>query len=193
MQNVTKPISTAGLDHPAAAEKRGIKARALDELKRFIVITLYLWALFSLFSIYKGMILRENGINVWAQSFAIINALIFAKVILLAQALNLDASLRKYPLVYSVLGNSLSFTFVLFAFHILEEAVRAKIKGLSLATSIADFGGGNLAGFLTMGAIFFVALIPFFTFQEVARVVGGRALWDLFFTSEGKASKLSHE
>ena len=40
----------------------------------------------------------------------------------------------------------------------------------------------DLAGFLTLGAIFFVVLIPFFGIREVARAVGGQALWDLFFT-----------
>ena len=122
------------------------------------------------------MVLQEHGISVWEQSFAIVNALIFAKVILIAQALKLDAGLRKYPLVFTVLGNAFLFAIVLVAFHILEQAIRALAKGLPLVASIADFGGGTLRGFLTIGAIFFVALIPFFGLDEVARVIGGQAL-----------------
>ena len=185
MQNVTGAASVA-----AAPEKPSFKSRALDELRQYAVITLYLWVFFALFSFYRRMILEENGINVWAQGFAIINALVFAKVILIAQALNLEAGLRQYPRVFIVLGNSALFTIVLLAFHVFEEAIKAWFEGRPLATSISDFGGGTLAGFLTMGAIFFVVLIPFFGLQEIARAVGGRALWELFFSGRAQTFHL---
>jgi hypothetical protein len=178
MQNVTGGASVAA----AAPEKPSLKSRALDELRQYAVITLYLWVLFAVFSLYRRMILQEHGISAWQQGFAIVNALVFAKVILIAQALHLEAGLRKYPRIYIVLGNALLFTIVLIAFHVLEDAVKAWFESRPLATSIADFGGGTVSGFLTLGAIMFVALIPFFGMQEVARAIGGRALWDLFLT-----------
>jgi len=187
MQNVTGAASATGA---AASEKPSLKSRALDELRHYAVITLYLWVFFALFSLNRRMILQEHGISVWRQSFAIVNALVFAKVILIAQALNLEAGLRKYPRIFIVLGNSLLFTIVLLAFHILEEAIKAWIQGRPLVTSIADFGGGTLSGFLTVGAIFFAALIPFFGIQEVARAVGRRALWDLFFSGRAQTFRL---
>jgi len=187
MQNVTGAASAAGA---AALEKPSLKSRALDELRQYAVITLYLWLLFAVFSLYRRMILQEHGISVWQQSFAIVNALVFAKVILIAQALHLEAGLRKYPRIFIVLGNAFLFTIVLLAFHILEEAIKAWIDGRPLATSVASFGGGTLSGFLSMGAIFFVALIPFFGIQEVARAVGGRALWDLFFSGRAQTFRL---
>jgi hypothetical protein len=187
MQNVTRAASAAGA---AAPEKPSLKSRALDELRQYAVITLYLWVLFAVFSLYRRMILQEHGISVWGQSFAIVNALVFGKVILVAQALSLEAGLRKYPRIFIVLGNSVLFTIVLMAFHILEEAIKAWVEGRPLATSVADFGGGTLSGFLSMGAIFFVALIPFFGIREIARAVGGRALWDLFFTGRAQTFHL---
>jgi hypothetical protein len=179
MQNVTGAAPTAGA---AAQEKPSLTARALDELRKYLIITLYLWVFFALFSFYRRMILEENGISVWQQTFAIINALVFGKVILIAQALHLEAGLRKYPRILIVLGNALLFTIVLIAFHVLEEAIKAWFQSRPLVTSIADFGGGTLAGFLTVGAIFFAVLIPFFGLQEISHAVGSRPLWDLFFT-----------
>src|SRR5271169_270899 len=136
MQNAMGTTSAAGA---AAVEKPSLKARALDEFRHYVVITLYLWLLFALFSLYRRMILQENGIGVWGQTFAIVNALVFAKVILIAQALHLEAGLRKYPRIYIVLGNALLFTIVLIAFHIFEDAVKAWFESRPLATSIADF------------------------------------------------------
>jgi hypothetical protein len=179
MQNVTGTAPTAAAGAP---EKPSLKECALDELRQYAIITLYLWVFFALFSYYRRMILEEEGISVWQQTFAIINALVFGKVILIAQALHLEAGLRKYPRIFIVLGNALMFTIVLMAFHVLEEAIKAWFESRPLADSVAAFGGGTLAGFLTLGAIFFVVLIPFFGIQEIARAVGGQPLWDLFFS-----------
>jgi hypothetical protein len=66
-------------------------------------------------------------------------------------------------------------------------------KGRPLETSIADFGGGTVRGFLTMGAILFVCLIPFFGVEEVSRAVGGQALWDLFFSRRERTFRLIEE
>ena len=123
------------------------------------------------------MILQENGISVWGQSVAIINALVFAKVILLAHALHLEAGLRKYRRIWIVLGNAFLFGAVCIAFHVGEDAIKAWWGGRPTSASVSDFGGGTVSGFLTMGL--FVALIPFFGMQEVARAIGGQALWDI--------------
>lgn len=196
MQNPIRPSSATDSGDAVSASavhKPSLKHQAIEEFRHYFVITLYLWVLFVLFSIYKRMILQQHGVSVWEQSFAIINAMVFGKVILIAQALNLGAGLRKYPLIFSVVGSSIFFTIVLFAFHILEEAIRASVMGLPLGNSVVDFGGGNLQGFLTLGAIVFVALIPLFIFQEVARVVGVGALWELFLSRGGTTFRLIKE
>ena len=192
MQDAAKTASGASAP-TAGAKKESLEARALIELKRYAIITLYLWVLFVLFATYKRMLLQEHGISLWNQSFAIVNALIFGKVILIAQALDLGRNLREQALVWVVVGKSLLFSIVLILFHIAEEAIRAWFKGLPLSSSIQDFGGGTWPGLLTYAAIFFVVLIPFFAFQEVAEVVGVAPLRDLFFTRDRKTFKLVRE
>ncbi len=177
----------------AAAKKESLEERAINELKRYAIIVLYLWVLFALFSAYKRLLLHENGISVWNESFAIVNALIFGKVILIAQALSLGGNLRNRALVWTVLGKSLLFAAVLILFHIGEEAIRAWFKDLPLSTAVADFGGGTWPGLVTYAAIFFVALIPFFAMQEVSDALGADALWSLMFTSRRKAFRLVQE
>ena len=162
-----------------AGSKKSLKERALSELEKYAVITVYLWLLFALFSLHKQLVLG-HGVSVWQQGFAIVNALIFGKVILIGQALNVGKGLERRALVWVVLGKSLIFAILLLAFHITEEAIRAWFKGQPLSTSFADFGG-SVPGLMTYAAIFFVALIPFFAFQEAARLLSGGALWNLFF------------
>lgn len=188
MRNVTNPAPGA----TAVGGKKGLKERAVSELEKYAVIVAYLWLLFALFSLYKRQVLQMNGISVWQQSFAVVNALIFGKIILIAQALELGKSLERRTLAWTVLGKSLIFAIVLIAFHIAEEAIRAWFEGQPLSAAVADFGG-TLFGLLTYAAIFCVALIPFFAFHEVARLLGGSALWNLFFRRGAERFRLVQE
>jgi hypothetical protein len=72
-----------------------LKERAISELEEYAVITAYLWLLFALFSLHKQLV-QGYGISVWQQGFAIVNALIFGKVILVGQALGLRR-IRSHP------------------------------------------------------------------------------------------------
>src|SRR5208282_3164613 len=135
MQNAAK--TTSGGAPTARAKKETLEERALTELKRYAVIVLYLWVLFALFASYKRVLLHENGISVWNESFAIVKALIFG------------GSLKDRALVWIVLGKSLLFAIVLMLFHIGEEAIRAWFKDLPVSTAVADFGGGTWLGLVT--------------------------------------------
>jgi len=175
MQNV----ANAAPGTVEAGSKRSLKERALGEFEKYAIITFYLWLLFALFSLHKQLVLG-HGISVWQQGFAIMNALIFGKVILIGQAFEVGKRLERRALVWVVLSKSLIFAIMLLAFHIAEEAIRAWFKGQPLASGFADFGG-SLVGLVANAAIFFVALIPFLAFQEAARALGSGALWNLFF------------
>jgi hypothetical protein len=59
-----------------------LKAKGIDEFKRFIVIFVYLWAIFGLFVLNQAVILRQT--SYLFQGFALINAAILAKVMLVA-------------------------------------------------------------------------------------------------------------
>lgn len=175
MHNVTYTAPGAG--EPGG--KKGLKERAVSELEKYAVITVYLWLLFGLFGLHREL-LQGHGISLWQQGFAIINALVFGKVILIGEALKVGKRQERRPLAWSVLYKSLIFAILLVAFHLLEEAIRAWFESRPLSTVVTE-SGGSLAGIAAYAAIFFVVLIPFFAYEEVARVLGGRTLWDLFF------------
>ena len=164
-----------------AGSKKSLKERALSELEKYAVITVYLWLLFALFSLHRQLV-QGHGVSVWHQGFAIVNALIFGKVILIGEVLDVGRVLERRALVWVVFGKSLIFAILLLAFHMVEEVIRAWFESEPLSTAFVDFGG-TLPGLLTEVAIFFVALIPFFAFQEAARILGIGVLWNLFFHS----------
>ena len=66
-----------------------LKQKAYHELKEYILIVLYLWVIFGLFLLYKSVILNEEHISYLARGFALVNALVLGKFVLIARALHL--------------------------------------------------------------------------------------------------------
>ena len=99
MENVanTAPATTGG--------KKSLTERAFGELEKYAIIIVYLWLLFGLFSLHKQLV-QGHGISLWHQGFAILNALIFGKVILIGQALKVGKGLERRELIWTVLGRS---------------------------------------------------------------------------------------
>jgi hypothetical protein len=112
--------------------------------------------------------LGQRGINFAAQGFAVVNALVLAKVMLVAEDLNLGRWVRPRPLIYPILHESFLFTVLFICFHILEHVVIGLFHGETIAASIPAIGGGGFAGLLCVAVILFIALIPFFGFRAVS-------------------------
>ena len=166
-------------------------ARATRGIKRFVVLFLYLWLLFGLFVVNERIILQQHGIGFSAQGFAVINAFVLAKVMLVAEELNLGLWLRCRPLIYPILYESLVFTALFLCFHVGEGVVIGFVKGKSLAASVPVIGGGGLAGLVCVAVILFVALTPFFAFRNLSHVIGPERLNAMLF-GEAPSSPTVH-
>ena len=160
---------------------RSLKQKAIEQMKEFLFIALYLWLVFSLFIVYKSVILAEHQIPFKYHGFAIINALALGKVMLVAKDLHWGERFDDAPLIYPTLLKTALFTVVLACFKILEDAAVGLYHGKSFADSIADLGGGTLQGILILTLLLFVILIPFVGFGELKRVLGEGKLKQLFF------------
>jgi hypothetical protein len=161
--------------------KHDFKERARDQIKNFSVMFLYLWVVFGMLAIHESFVLSQHQIHYVAHGLAVINALVFAKVMLVAEDLRLGHRLNDKPLVFSILLKSLLFGIALICFHILEHVLIGIWHGEPIVESIADIGVNQLGGIVSVGIIATVALIPFFILREISRVIGGDNVWALFF------------
>ena len=143
---------------------------------------LYVWVLLALFDIHQSIILAQEHINYQAQGFAIVNALILAKVLLIGEDLQLGNRFRDKALLYSILYKCFVFTLFIIGFHILERLIVGVWGGRTIAQSFPSIGGGSVTGIVALGATLFVALIPFFAFREISRVIGRGELWSLLLS-----------
>jgi hypothetical protein len=161
--------------------KHNLKERAKDQLSNFTLMFLYLWVVFGLLAIHESLILSQHQIAYQAHGFAVVNALIFAKVMLVAEDLRLGHRLNDKPLIYSILFKSLLFGLTLICFHVVEHVLIAIWDGKTMAVSISEIGADKLGAMVSVGIISTVALVPFFILREISRVIGGGKFWSLFF------------
>ena len=146
-----------------------------------MVISFYLFVVFSSLVVHRSIILAEHHIDYTLHGFALINALALAKVMLVAQDLHLADGFHDALLIDPTLLKSFVHTIVLACFKIAEDFAGGRIHGRSFQESISDLSGGTWKGILTLAALVFVMLIPFFGFTELRRVFGAECSFGVFF------------
>ena len=161
--------------------QRDLKERASEEFKRFIVIFLYLWIVFGLLALHTSLVLSQRHLDYEEHTFAIINAFVFAKVLLVGEHFHLGTRFAGKPLIYPILHKCFVFTVLLISFHIIESVVVGVWRGGTIANSLPPILGWSPRGLLAVGVICFLVLLPFFGFREIARVMGRREMWALLF------------
>jgi hypothetical protein len=190
---ITKPSSAA---EPSPSEQAGsvrpdknLRSKLLEEIKTFLTMTIYLWVLFFLFSLHEAIVLSKYNINYTFFGLPLVNALVLAKVMLVAEDLHLGERFKQRPLVYPIAYKSAIFTAVFICFHVAEEAVIELFHGKSVSESLSSVGGGSLRGILSVAAIMAVALSPFFAFRELGRAIGERELRSLLFHPKSRPAQ----
>ena len=158
--------------------KQTLKRRVVHEAREYLVISCYLFVVFSFFVLYKMVILGEVHIDA-LHGFALFNALALGKVMLVAQELRLGDQFRHAPLIYPTLIKSFLFTIVLACFKIVEDGAVEILRGKAFHTVL--FAGASWKGNLILSFLVFVMLIPFFGFTELRRVFGAERLAGVFF------------
>jgi len=158
-----------------------LAARLFQAARGFLVISAYLWVILSLFALHDSILDPQDGF-LYGQGVAILNALVLGKVVYFAEHFRVGEKFETRPLIYPILFKSGIFSLILIGFHLIENAVRGALKGLSISESLSAVGGGTLAGLLSIGVIIFVVLIPFFAFRELVKLVGSDVMRELLLT-----------
>ena len=167
-----------------------LKERALDEFRRFLLMFVYLWVVFGLFVLNESLVLGERNMTFAFQGFAVVNAAILAKVMLVAEDLKFGRRFDHLPLIYPVIYKAAVFATVFILFHTMERIAIGMFGGKTAADSLPHIGGGTWQGGLTVWAVVAVSLLPFFALHEISRYMGPSGLWILMFRSKPKDGHL---
>lgn len=99
------------------------RQKVARELKEMLALFLYLALFFCTFITYRRLIMHELGVSYFHYGFALLKALLLAKVILLGQLTRLSKRLDERPLIVPTFYKVIVFALFTMAFEILEHAI----------------------------------------------------------------------
>jgi len=170
-----------------------LKEKAIEEFRSFFVMALYLWFVFSLMLLNEAIILKKPDFNFLAQGFAVINALVLAKVMLVADDLGFGRGLDGLPLIWPILYKAVLYGLLFVAFHELEHYVVAWFSGNAETIKLPTVGGGSWGGAVCVWAVMAVSLLPFFAIREISALVGKGRVWRLMVVPGARAAFAAEE
>lgn len=160
---------------------RRLSELAREEMVRMLTIFVYLWLLFALFNLHEYLVLSQVSVPYFKFGVSAFNALVFAKVMLLAEKIPIASWLRKKPLAIPILARAICFAMLFMLAHLIESVVEGLFHHENVADSLPSYGGGFL-GALATAVIIAVSLIPFLAFEELELALGPGTLRGLLLT-----------
>lgn len=179
--------TAAASGEPIADHKGGWKSKITHEVKQFIRLFIYLYAMFGLFLLHESVVLARYDIPFTRYGFALVTALVLAKVMLVMEEFNVARGFESRPRIYSIIYKSVVYAVVFMVFYVLEEVVGGLLRGEALRASVPSIAGGTPQGVLIALVIVSAALVPYFTFKELGRILGEDVLHSLLFERNSKS------
>jgi hypothetical protein len=167
-----------------------VEKMAVHEIKQFVAMFLYLFVLLGLFTLHESLVLAQHKISFTHYGFAAINALVLAKVMLVAEDFHLGHRFEKRRAIFSILLKSLLFAVLFICFHVIEESIGGMLDGKTLAESIPSFSGNGSSIFRVaiLAIIMTFALTPYFAYTQVARAIGRDRLRAILLSRDAPVS-----
>jgi hypothetical protein len=162
-------------------KKGNLKDKIFYEMAEYWINVCYLTLAFASFTQYRRLILAAHGITYTNYWFALIKALILAKVIMIGSVVRLGRGLEQKPLLYPTLYKTVVFSLFCGLFTLIEHAIKGLWQGEGVMGGLADLLGKGHHELLANSLVVFVAFIPYFGVKELGQVLGEDKIRALFF------------
>jgi hypothetical protein len=157
-----------------------LKEKAVHELRELVMLSLYLAFFFCALATYRMLLLREFHVVSLTFAFALINALVVAKVIMIGELAKVGKRYEARPLLLSVIWKAFLFGLLVFAFHIVEEVIKHLVHGEAISGAFREIHIDDLLG---RSLVVFCTFITLFGFREFRRVLGEEKFQAMLFGS----------
>ena len=161
--------------------KATLHQRALQELKEFAVLAIYLYITLGAVIAMKSAVLHTQGIEFAPWGIAVVKAMVLAKFMLLGRTLKIGESDTTSPLIWPTLHRAFAFLVLLIILTVIEEAVVGLFHHRSIAASLGELAGVRLEETLAGYLIMLLVLIPYFAFRVLGETLGEGRLTRMFF------------
>ncbi len=163
---------------------QALKQKVARETKEFVAVYVYLVLLIGAFTVYRWLLMEEYHVGYFVFGYALVEALILAKVILIGEALGIGERFADKPLIFPTLYKTMLFALCVLVLAIIERLITGSFHRENVTGIFQEVIRGRYE-LLARVLMMFVAFIPFFAFGETMRVLREVKLFDLFFRSRG--------
>lgn len=164
--------------------KKTMKQKAAHEGKELLILFAYLGFFFCALVSYRVLLLKGYESVSLDYGFALLNALIIAKVILIGDFAKVVHKYESEALVMSVVYKSLVYGAFVFLFHLVEELIKELIHHGDIGKAFHEVKLDQLA---LRCLIIFCTFLPLFGFRELRRVVGEEEFYAMVLRPGRKA------
>jgi hypothetical protein len=166
---------------PALPTKARIKHTLIEETKKMLWLSLYLFAFLAALASYRAVLLGKDGAGTWPLFHCAVEALVLAKVMLIGNALRLGERFFQRRMFARTISRALAFAVFALVFSAAEELVTGWFRGKSFQEmwQVLVVTGPLLV--LARGVMLFVFFVPLMALWEIARALGEGKLHAMFF------------
>jgi len=164
-----------------AAQKSELKQKAMHELREMFELFAYLAFFFVALAVYDMLLLKQYDIEYLTIAFALINAAVITKVIMIGEYAKLGKRYEHKALLISAVWKAFVFGLLVFAFHVLEEVIKRLIHGADMSKATGDI---RYEQFAARAIVVFCVFVPLFAFREFRRALGEESFNTLLFRSD---------
>ncbi len=157
-----------------------LKQKAIHEFQDYVVISLYPAFFFCALVTYTMLVLKGHNDSSLSYAFALINALVMGKVILIGEMTRFGRELEHRPLYQSAVYKAFMFCLLVLAFHFIEEFIKRLIHGGAPGSVLREIRIDDLIG---RSIVVFCTFIPLFAFRELRRALAEDKFHALVFRS----------
>jgi hypothetical protein len=157
------------------------KQKVLEELRRLAFVTAYFFVFMSAMAIFRAAILSHYSVEPVRVAMRLVEALAYAKIVLLGDMLHLGRHAPGRPLALMTLQNTGIFAAFVVAFTVLEHVVVGLVHGERPVLTLSHILHQGAPELLVRVMLMLLAFLPMFALWETSKALGGNTLYRLFF------------
>jgi hypothetical protein len=146
------------------------------EIKRYLVISLYLFVCFTVVMLYGKSRSPDESVELVNFGLALGKALLLGKFILIGEVIGTGTRLTLPTLVHRIAWRSVAMLFVLIIFKVLEELIIGMVHSMSFSDLLTELAEKSWLELLAPPLLMLLILIPMIAVIELSHALGAKQL-----------------
>jgi len=169
-------------DTESSAKERGesLKHKLREELRKYLIVSAYLFICFGVLLLYKAALLQDAGVNYLPLGVAVVKALIVGKFLLIGDAIRARLQRRPGRLPGRIATRVFWLLSILVLLTIAEELIVGSIHGRSLVEMESEFHARSMLELVAEVLVMGLILVPLVSVTELSQALGPGVLRNHF-------------